>query len=127
MSKTRLNNVDLAWLRMDSPTNPMIITVVMEFMGHIDYDQLIAIMKSSLGRYRRFRQRIVIPGRLFSRPFWEDDPDYRIESHVERVNLKPPADDAALEELVNTKMNTALDFSHPLWNITLVENHPKAA
>ena len=31
MSKIKLNNVDLAWLRMDNANNPMMITVVLRF------------------------------------------------------------------------------------------------
>ena len=61
---------------------------------------------------------------LFQRPYWEDDPALRIENHIERMDLPLPADDAAVEDLVNKKMNTPLDFTHPLWKVTLVDNHP---
>jgi len=77
-----------------------------------------------LRHYRRFRQRIVRPRRILSRPYWEDDPDYRVEDHVERLDLRLPAGDATLQDLINEKMNTPLDFSHPLWKLTLVDNHP---
>ena len=124
MSKIRLNNVDLAWLRMDDPTNPMLITVVMRFQGHIHHERLIEILKFHLGRYRRFRQRIVQPKRPFRRPYWEDVPGYRVEDHVERQELRSPADEAALDELINQKVNEPLDFNHPLWQMTLVDNFP---
>ena len=124
MSKIKLNNVDLAWLRMESPTNPMMITVVLEFNGLVDYDKLIADLRVTLARYRRFRQRIVQPQKIFQRPYWEDDPDYRVEDHVERLELPEPVNEAALEELVNQKMNTMLDFTYPLWMVTMVDNYP---
>jgi diacylglycerol O-acyltransferase / wax synthase len=124
VSTIKLNNVDLAWLRMEHATNPMMITVVLQFNGRINYERLIATLDVSLGRYRRFRQRIVRPHQILSRPYWEDDPDYRVEDHVERLDLRLPADDAALGEMINRKMNTPLDFAHPLWKVTLADNHP---
>ena len=127
MSRISLNNVDLAWLRMESPTNPMMITVAVHFRGRINYDQLIANLKVSLVRYRRFRQRIVRPRKIFSRPYWEDSPNYRVEDHVELLDLPSPADDTALQEAVNKKMNTTLDFAHPLWKLTVVDNYPEGS
>jgi diacylglycerol O-acyltransferase / wax synthase len=124
VSRIKLNNVDLAWLRMESPNNPMMITVALQFHGPIDHERLITTIKVSLSPYRRFRQRIVRPDKFLSRPYWEDDPDYRVEDHVERLDLRLPADDAVLGELINRKMNTVLDFAHPLWKVTLVDNHP---
>ena len=40
MTKIKLNNVDLAWLRMEHQTNPMMITVALQFIGRVDYDRL---------------------------------------------------------------------------------------
>ncbi len=125
MTRIRLNNVDLAWLRMENPTNPMMITVLIQYRGRVDHERLIITIKEFLNRYRRFRQRIVRPDRIFSRPYWEDDPDYRVENQVEKEVLQLPADESSLQELVNFKINTALDFDRPLWKVTLVENHPE--
>jgi len=77
----------------------------------------LSVSRFPLERYRRFRQRIVRPPRIFSRPYWEDDPHYRVENHVERLQLQPPADDTSLLELINRKMNTALDFCIPIMEI----------
>ena len=109
---------------MHSPTNPMMITVLLRFNGPLNYDHLISTLEDLFKRYRRFRQRVVQPSGIFRRPYWEDDPALRIENHIERVDLPLPADDAAIQELTNKKMNTALDFTHPLWKVTLVDNHP---
>ena len=115
--------MDLAWLRMESPTNPMMITALIRFTGQINYDRLITDLDVTFKRYRRFRQRIVRPDKLFQRPYWDDVPSFRVEDHVERMDLRLPADDMALQELINQKMNTDLDFAHPLWKLTLVNNH----
>ena len=124
MTKVRLNNVDLAWLRLDKATNPMSITVLVHFDGMVNYEALITSVSGIVGRYRRFRQRIVQPQGLFRRPYWEDDPTDRVEDHFERLQLSHPADQAALDDIVNHKLNTPLDNNHPLWRISLVEGYP---
>jgi diacylglycerol O-acyltransferase len=124
MSRIKLNNVDLAWLRMDSPSNPMMITVLLQFRGPLNYDQFIENVKASFEPFRRFRQRILRPHGILARPYWEDDPDYCVEDHVDRLDLELPVDDAAVAEIVNRKMNTPLDFARPLWQFTVVDNHP---
>lgn len=124
MTRIRLNNVDLAWLRMETPFNPMMITVLIHLKGRINHEMLISTISEFLNKYRRFHQRIVKPQRIFQRPYWEDDPDYSVRNHIEMVDLRLPADEAALQELVNTKINTQLDFNRPLWKVTLIENFP---
>ncbi len=112
---------------MDKPINPMMITVALRFNGQLNYEHFVVLLEDLFKRYRRFRQRIVRPTGLFQRPYWEDDPALRIENHLERVDLPIPANEAALEDLVNKKMNTPLDFNHPLWIVTLVDNHPEGS
>ncbi len=123
MSKIKLNNVDLAWLRMDHANNPMMITVVLRFNGQIDHDRLIRSLELLVERFRRFRQVLVQPHQLFSRPYWEDAPHHQVTDRLETVDLPVPADDGTLMELVSSKMSTPLDFAYPLWKVTLVNNY----
>ncbi len=59
MSKReRVSPVDTAWLRMDRPTNLMMIVGVMMFDGAMDYDRLRRTLESRLLSYRRFRQKV---------------------------------------------------------------------
>jgi diacylglycerol O-acyltransferase / wax synthase len=127
ISKIKLNNVDHAWLRMDRPNNPMVITVILRFTGQINYDRLITRLEVNVRRFRRFRQRIVRPHQIFSRPYWEDVPHHQVKDHVERVKLPIPADDNALMELVSRKISTPLDFAYPLWQATLVDNYSEGS
>ncbi len=105
----------------------MMITVVLRFKGQVNYDRLITDLQTTVQRFRRLRQRVVIPGKLFHRPYWDDVPTFKVQDHVERLNLRLPADDVSVGELVNQKMNTALDFTHPLWKLSLVDNHPEGS
>ncbi|NJD58655.1 MAG: DUF1298 domain-containing protein [Anaerolineae bacterium] len=124
MSKIKLNSVDHAWLRMETPSNQMMITVLFRFDGEVSHDQLVSALAVVVKRFRRFHQRIVRPGGIFRRPYWEDDPSDRVEDHIEVLELASPVTDDQITELVNQRMNTPLDFSHPLWRLTLVKNHP---
>ena len=116
--------MDLAWLRMESQTNPMMITVLIRFAGQINYDHLVAEMETAVKRFRRLRQRIVRPSQFLRRPYWEEVPTFRAEDNIERMALPEPVGEEAVAKLVNEKMNTVLDFAYPLWKITLVDNHP---
>jgi len=123
MSKRPLSNVDTAWLRMEDPTNLMMITGVMVFDAPMDFEQLKATIEHRLLRFDRFRQRVVQPRLPLGSLYWEDDPDFDLNNHLQRATLPPPGDQAALQELVSLLMSTQLDFSKPLWQFHLVENY----
>jgi WS/DGAT/MGAT family acyltransferase len=114
---------DHAWLRMDDPNNLMIITGLMTFDAPLDYERLKSLIEQRLLRFRRFRQRLVQPLLPFKRPYWEDDPSFNLETHLQRVTLSPPSDQKTLQELISLLMSMELDYSRPLWRFYLVENY----
>jgi diacylglycerol O-acyltransferase len=123
VSKTPLSGVDTAWLRMEHPTNLMMITGVMIFRAPIDPERLKATLEQRLLRFRRFQQRVQ-PMRLpIGRYVWADDPRFDLDNHLRTVRLPSPGDQQALQELVSHLMSTPLDFSRPLWAIDLVEKY----
>jgi diacylglycerol O-acyltransferase len=119
-------SVDAAWLRMDEPTNLMMITAVLWFDESPDWERLKAVLRERLvGRFPRFRQRLVGPERPLAAPYWplywEDDPAFDLEAHLRRAVVPPPGDREALEALVSQWMSTPLDRSRPLWQVHLVD------
>jgi diacylglycerol O-acyltransferase len=124
-SNTRipLSPVDTAWLRMEHPTNLMMITGVFLFDQPLDFEALKLVIKRRLLRFRRFRQRVIQPRPAFLPPYWVDDPSFDIDAHLHRIALPAPGDQATLEELVNDFMSMPLDYSKPLWQFHLVENY----
>jgi len=121
--KAYLSPVDTAWLRMEHPTNLMMITGIFIFDEMLDYEALKSILIDGLLRYDRFRQKAVRPLLPFAPPFWEFDSDFDIDAHLHRIALPEPGDQKALEQLVNDLMSTPLDYSKPLWQFHLVENY----
>lgn len=120
-TRVPLSPVDTAWLRMEHPTNLMMITGVFFFDQSMDFEALKLVIERRLLRFRRFRQRVIQPSLSFLSPYWKDDPSFDIDAHLHRIALPDPGDQATLEELVNDFMSMPLDYSKPLWQIHLVE------
>ncbi len=123
MARKKLSLIDHAWLRMDHPENLMIITGLMAFDAPPDIELLKEKIETHMLRFRRFKQRVVVPRLPFMRPSWEDDPGFTIENHLERVVLPEPADQAALEDLISLLMSEELDPRRPLWRFYIVEKY----
>ena len=62
MSTQQMTSADTAWLHMDRPTNPMVVNAVLWFDEHMDLERARAVIGERLvGRFPRFRQRVVEP------------------------------------------------------------------
>lgn len=117
------SKVDTAWLRMDSPTNLAIITGVIELPEQLDFERLKATIQARLLPFKRFRQRIYEPDSLLGSPFWEFDPDFDLDYHLQRGCLPEPGDHHLLQIFVGELMRVPLDRRRPLWQIYYVENY----
>src|SRR5690554_2001134 len=111
---TPLSNVDAAWLKMEDPTNLMMVSGIMTFAQPVDIDYLRDLIQYRLLQFRRFRQRVVRPSLPLAPPYWEDDPNFNLDSHIHRIALPAPGDQAALQEVASDLMSTPLDFFKPL-------------
>lgn len=118
--RQKLGSADLAWLRMESDTNPMNIVGVLTFDRPLPVEEFRRLLEERLLVFQRFRQRVVGLG---STPTWEDDPHFDLGAHVHPVALPAPGGQAALQELTSELMSTPLDFSGPPWQFHLVEEY----
>ena len=117
-------SADAAWLRMDRPTNLMIINSVLLFDEGIDWPRVKEVVNERLvHRYPRFRQRAVESGGLRGGAFWEDDPYFDLDVHMHHIALPAPGDRAALQELVGDLMGEPLDRAKPLWHFYLIDGY----
>lgn len=116
----RISGIDTAWLRMERPTNLMMIAGVMVFDRPLDYPRLKEIIEIRFLKYPRFRQKVV---QQSAGALWENDPYFDINRHVLRTALPGRADKAELQNLASDLMSTPLDFSKPLWQFHLVEEY----
>jgi diacylglycerol O-acyltransferase len=121
MTREALSSIDRAWLRMEDPTHPMIITVLLVFDAPIDFEQLQAVLERRLLRFPRFRQRVVQSRERWDSAAWEDDPAFDLDHHLLRTSVPVPEDEVALRAAVSKLLSRQLDFSRPLWQFHLIE------
>jgi len=118
-----LSNVDAAWLRMEDPTNLMMVTGILVFEEPLDVRRVRSLLEKRLLAFDRFRQRVVEAPFGIGPPRWVDDTHFDLDAHLHRVALPAPGDQAVLQELVGDLMSTPLDMSKPLWQVHLVEGY----
>ena len=121
MSRERLSNIDTLMLRVEDPVHPNVGTGVLILGAPIDVDRLKATIEARLLRFGRFRQRIVQPLLPWGHLYWEDDPDFDLDYHLQQVTLSPPGDQSALQELVSFLASIPLNLNRPLWQLHLIK------
>ncbi len=114
-----MSGVDTAWLRMDSPTNLMIINAML-VIDQMDFESFKATIKHRFLSYDRFKKS---PVEHSGQYFWELDPYFDLSNHVHRVALPEPADKAILQEYLADQLSVRLDPARPLWQIHFIENY----
>lgn len=113
-----MSGVDIAWLRMESPTNLMMIEGVLVLDRPIEMERLRRCLEERLLKYDRFQQRVVMEG---ENVWWETDPTFDLDNHIHQVGLPGRADLAELQRMAGDLINTPLDFHHPLWQFHVVD------
>jgi WS/DGAT/MGAT family acyltransferase len=127
MGKHAMASADAAWLRMDSPTNLMVVNSVLWFDEPVDWKRLRHVLEQRIVNvFPRFRQIAVEPLAPRS-PHWEDYADFDLDLHLHHIALPAPGDDGALRELMGDLMSTPLDRTKPLWQMYLVDGYGDGA
>lgn len=110
---------DVTWARMDTPRQPMVVTILLLLAEPPDRERLTALLRDRLLSFARFRQRLVREG---GRHAWIEDAAFDLNHHLERRRLPEPADQRALATLVGELASQRLDARRPLWRCVVVEN-----
>lgn len=124
LGRERMSGVDTAWLRMEHPTNLMMIVGVMIFRDKIDFKKLQATIDQRFITYPRFKQKAVQDP---TGAWWETDKKFDLIHHLKRVKVTAKngrlGSKKELEDLVSQLASEPLDFTKPLWQFHLVENY----
>jgi len=115
-----ISKVDTAWLRMEQPTNLMMITGVVVLDPSASFEYVVQTIEQRWLAFRRFRQKAVDKT---GGAYWVVDEDFDIHAHVRRVALPGDAGREELEEFVSDLASTRLDHTRPLWQFHYVENY----
>lgn len=122
LSGERMSKVDTAWLRMDCPTNLMLINGVWVVSPGITLAQLRERAAQRLSQYPRFLQRVVEDA---AGATWVEDDHFDIAAHVEPLMLarkRGQSHQQALADAVGRLATVPLNARRPLWHFHLVED-----
>ncbi len=120
----RMSRVDTAWLRMDTPSNLMMIIGVWLLEPGVSHAALCQRVEERLLKYKRFRQKVVEDTMGAA---WVNDRSFDLQRHVLRETLKPQRGQShreALEARAAELATTPLDPARPLWQLHLIEDYP---
>ena len=117
----KMASADVAWLRMESPVNPMTITGVLMTGTPMSRAQVVELFEERLLPYQRFRMRVDDPTAF--RPKWVLEDPFNLGRHIIPYELPHPGDQDALERAVSDLMSTPLSFAMPPWTIHHVERY----
>src|SRR5436305_6984949 len=123
--RERVSGVDYAWLRMDDPTNLMLVNGLLVLHQPLPLPRVRALIERRFLPIPRFRQRLA--ARRRGRPSWEPDPDFDLDRHLSEIDLPAPGDDGVLRAEIERLIVVPLDRSHPLWSFHLFHGYKGGA
>ena len=119
----RMSKVDTAWLRMDSPSNLMMIVGVWIIKPKVSYKATSDRIEERLLKYPRFSQRVQMDATGAS---WVTDTEFKISRHVLREKLPASARKnprLALQQRLAELALQPMDMRYPLWEFRLIEHY----
>jgi WS/DGAT/MGAT family acyltransferase len=122
----RMTGLDASFLYMETRTVKMhtvsvLLVDVSRMRGGYSFERLRQSFERQIHVVPLLRQRVVEVPLGFHHPVVIEDPDFALTRHLRRVTLEPPGDNRVLEALVGTVLETGLDRTHPLWEVTVAE------
>ncbi len=120
----RLTPADAVWLYSEWEGNHQTVSSLMWLDREIDpadYREL--IQTRMVDKYPTFHQRIRKSRNPLFMPYWEDDPEFSLDNHIEVIQLPAPGDKAALQALVSEQRSLLLDQDRPLWKVYLIQGY----
>jgi WS/DGAT/MGAT family acyltransferase len=111
-----MSAVDRAWLDMDHPCNPMVISAIFQLEGPVDAASLQKVLVERLLRFPRFNQRV---DRSLGAPRWVTDRNLDYRNHVHVRRLPHGAKDRELRKAISAEVSRELDHDRPLWRLLL--------
>jgi len=116
-----LSPLDAAFLYLEGPTQPLHVGCVIMLDGRVEFADFARAMTERLASIPRYRQRPVRPALDWHAPTWEPVPYFEPRRHLHHVAVPSDGDTAALQALVETLFEAALDHDIPLWEAYLID------
>lgn len=117
-SRQHLSALEAAFLGLESRDVPFVHASVLSFDRPIDVEALRTLVAAALAPIPRYRQRI--ERRRSGAADWIDDPDDRIEHHVQTASVAAPGGPRELDALAGRLIATELPPEHSPWRVWTV-------
>jgi WS/DGAT/MGAT family acyltransferase len=121
----RLTNLDASFLYQESAISQMHGGMILFLREQLPFEEFFGHIQSRLHITPRYRQRLVFPPFNLAHPTLEDDPDFKLENHVQHRQLAEGISEPdAVDEIVRYNNSRVLDRNRPLWCMTLFDGMP---
>ncbi|MDR3417485.1 MAG: WS/DGAT domain-containing protein [Nevskia sp.] len=107
-----MHSIDRAWLEMDRPRNPMVVSGLFQVDGNVTPLRFKRTLAERLLRFPRFSQR---PERHHSPPLWVTETELDLDYHIHIRRLPAAGFEPALRKAVSAELTGELDPCRPLW------------
>jgi WS/DGAT/MGAT family acyltransferase len=120
----QLTGIDASFVYLESARAPMHIGGVMFCKapaGGFKFENYVRLIQSRLAKSKVFRRRLVNVPLGLDAPYWIEDPNFNLDSHVHHMALPSPGGWDELRKLAQHIFAIPLDLRRPLWSMTFVE------
>ena len=120
----QLTGIDASFVYLETARSPMHIGGVIVCKappGGFRFEDYYRLIESRLARSKVFRRRLVNVPMGLDAPYWIEDPNFNLDSHVHHMALPAPGSWEELRKLAQHIFAIPLDLRRPLWSLTFVE------
>ncbi|MCB0914150.1 MAG: DUF1298 domain-containing protein [Actinobacteria bacterium] len=112
MATATMSVQDALWLTMDRPNNLMVVDGAMMLRGVPESEAVIEVFGEVVRKFPVFGRRPVKAGVGWA---WEDDPEFEIERHLQRIEYDEPITMNEVQAFLAQQRATPLAKDRPLW------------
>ncbi len=122
----QLSATDTLFLTQESERAPMHISFLMFYDqstakgGKVRFKDILQIFESRLDKSPVFRRKLLQVPLGLDNPYWVEDDDFNIESHIHHIALPQPGDWRQLSIQMARLHARGLDLSRPLWEAYVI-------
>ncbi|MGK5095072.1 wax ester/triacylglycerol synthase family O-acyltransferase [Deltaproteobacteria bacterium TL4] len=122
----QVTGVDGTFLCLETSRAPMNLLTAMYFdvstLGRpFDFGRYRKLVASRLHVSRFFRQRLVEVPMNLDYPYWIEDPDFKLDNHVQLIKLPASATRKEILRIAHQEIKIPFDRSKPLWKMIFIE------